>query len=423
MAKNNIINVSVFGREIGRIGYNKEERKSSFQYNPDFLKESIYLNLFPKTGIIKRIPQTQIFNKYNNETFKGLPPQIADSLPDMFGNIIFKIWLESTNKSQVELTIIEQLAYISNRGMGALEYFPIEELPKSTSINLDEIVEVLKSVLDIKKKTNESNLNSGALLNIFKIGTSAGGARPKILISKNKKTGKIIPGDLEFSNDYEHHLIKLSINEETEYQREKVEYCYYLTAKEIGITMMESKLIDNRHFSTLRFDRQNGEKQHVLTATGMTGWDFKKSDNSSYENLFKLCSFLKISHSQIEELYKRMIFNIIFRNTDDHLKNHSFIYDKHKDNWSLSPAYDLTYSLNPLIDFKTSNRALSVNNKRNNINLKDVLILADSFTIKNPKGIIRKVQSAIEILEKNMNKFEIPFKIRKNILNKLNTLI
>jgi len=151
----------------------------------------------------------------------------------------------------------------------------------------------------------------------------------------------------------------------------------------------------------------------------MTGWDFKKSENSSYENLFKLCSFLKISHSQIEELYKRMVFNIVYRNTDDHLKNHSFIYDKINDNWSLSPAYDLTFSLNPLIDFKTSNRALSVNNKRNNINLKDVLKLAESFTIKNPKGIIREVQNGIKILEKNMSNFDVPFKIKENILKKL----
>jgi len=228
---------------------------------------------------------------------------------------------------------------------------------------------------------------------------------------------------MEYSDEYEHYLIKLAIDDESKYQREIIEYCYYLTAKEIGINMMESKLIDNKHFATLRFDRQNGEKQHILTASGMTGWDFKKSENSSYENLFKLSSFLNIPHFQIEELYKRMIFNIVFRNTDDHLKNHSFIYNKSKDNWSLSPAYDLTYSLNPLIDFKTSNRALSVNNKRNNINLKDVLNIAELFTIKNPKGIIKRVQNSIKILEANMTDHNIPFKISQSIMNKLESLL
>lgn len=422
MADNNIINLFLFGKEIGRIGFDEHENKSSFQYNPAFLKEATLLNLFPPTGIIKRVAQTQVFSKYNNETFKGLPPQIADSLPDMFGNLIFKIWLTANDKAQKEVSIIEQLAYISNRGMGALEYFPSKKMPKHTSIDLNQIIEVLKAVLDLKESTKEDQLNSEALLNIFKLGTSAGGARPKILLSKHKKTGNVIPGDVEYSNEYEHYLVKLAMANEAEYQREIIEYCYYLTATEIGITMMESKLIDNKHFATLRFDRQNGEKQHVLTASGMTGWDFKKPENSSYENLFKLSSFLNITHAQIEELYKRMIFNIIFRNTDDHLKNHAFIYNRTKDNWSLSPAYDLTYALNPLIDFKTANRALSVNNKRHNIQLKDVLSIAESFTIKNPKGIIKEVQHAIPTLEKNMQAFNVPSKINKHIMNKIKPL-
>ncbi len=419
MAKNNIINLIAFGEEVGRIGFDEVENKSSFQYNPKFLKESKFLNLFPNTGIIRRVPYTQVFSNFNNPTFKGLPPQIADSLPDMFGNLIFKIWLDSNNKNQEHLTIIEQLAYISNRGMGALEYFPSKDIPQNASIDLEEIIEVLKQVLDVKTKTVGKNLKSESLLNIFKIGTSAGGARPKILISKNKKTGRIIPGDVEYSDKYEHYLVKLSLDDSMGYNREIVEYCYYLTAKQAMITMMESELIDNKHFATLRFDRRDGEKKHILTASGMTGWDFKKSDNSSYENLFKLCSFLKIPHTQIEELYRRMIFNVIFRNTDDHLKNHSFIYDQYKDSWRLSPAYDLTYSLNPLIDFKTSIRALSINNKRNNINLEDVLTIADSFTIKNPKKIISEVQDAIITLEKHLKAFEVPIKIRKSIMAKI----
>lgn len=423
MAERNIINLFLFGKEIGRVGFNEQENKSSFQYNPAYLRSSILLNIFPATGIIKRVPQVQVFSKYNNETFKGLPPQVADSLPDMFGNLIFKIWLDSINKTQKDLSIIEQLAYISNRGMGALEYFPGQSLPENTSIDLNQIIEVLNAVLDTKRPLNEKQLNSEALLKIFKIGTSAGGARPKMLISKNKNTGKIIPGDVEVSNEYEHYLIKLSLDNEPEYQRERIEYCYYLAAKAIGITMMESKLIDDKHFATLRFDRENGEKQHVLTASGMTGWDFRKSENSNYENLFKLTSFLKLPDVQKEALYKRMIFNIIFCNTDDHLKNHAFVYNKNKDNWSLSPAYDLTYSLNPLVDFNRTSRALSINNKRNNINLKDVLTIAESFTIKNPKGIIKEVEAAIKIVEQNMKDYDIPKKISKRIMNKLKPLL
>lgn len=423
MAKNNIINVFLFGEEIGRIGFNEAENRSSFQYNPEFLKKPNFKNIFPQTGIIKRISPVQVFSQFNNETFKGLPPQIADSLPDMFGNLIFKTWLESNDKVQNELTVIEQLAYVSNRGMGALEFFPAKELAQTATINLDEIIEVLKSVLDVKKTIYEKQFDSEALLNIFKIGTSAGGARPKILVSENKTTGEIIPGDVEYSDKYDHYLIKLSVDNELGYPREVVEYCYYLTATAAGISMMNSKLIDEKHFATLRFDRQSGEKQHVLTASGITGWDFKKSENSSYEQLFRLSSFLKISHAQIEQLYKRMIFNIVFRNTDDHLKNHSFIYNKNKDNWRLSPAYDLTFALNPLLDFKRSNQALSVNNKRSGINLKDVLSLAELFTVKNPKGIILEVQKSVDLLELNMEQHGVPVKVKESILKKVQLLI
>ena len=157
--------------------------------------------------------------------------------------------------------------------------------------------------------------------------------------------------------------------------------------------MMDSKLIEDKHFATLRYDRQNGVKKHVLTASGITGWDFKSPTHSSYENLFKLSSFLKIPHSQVEELFKRMVFNVIYGNTDDHLKNHSFIYNEKGDNWHLSPAYDITFALNPVVNIKNSNRALSINGKRNNITAEDILKIADEYTIKNPVGVIKTIQS------------------------------
>jgi serine/threonine-protein kinase HipA len=417
MPKNDIINLKAFGLEIGRIGYDEELNRSSFQYHPDFLKNKQHTQFFPNTGVIRRVPQVQLFNSLDKSSFQGLPPQIADSLPDMFGNLIFKTWLDSQDNK--EISIIEQLAYISTRGMGALEYVPSKKIPKNTSINLEEIIEVLRSVLDIKSSSRQKKLNSRALLNIFKIGTSAGGARPKILISKNKNNKEVIPGDLEYSADYDHLLIKLALEDNDSYPREVIEYCYYLTAREIGIRMMDSELLDDKHFVTHRYDRIDGEKVHSLTASGMTGWDYKIATESSYENLFRLCSFLKIPHAQLEELYKRMIFNLIFQNTDDHLKNHSFIYDRKKDRWSLSPAYDLTYASNPLLDFKKTSRALSINNKRTDITLKDVLLIAENYTIKNPTGIIQEVEEGRDILKKHMDQHPIPTRIKELITNKL----
>ena len=391
MSKNKIIQVICFDQEIGRLGFDAQARKSFFQYNPEFLKSGAYPNLFPL--VIKRIPQTQIFSKYSDSEFKGLPPMFADSLPDAFGNTIFKAWLSSKNKDFKNISILEQLAYVSNRGMGALEYYPAQKLPKESEINLSEIIDVLKLVLDAKANVEELKLNSKSLLNVFKIGSSAGGVRPKILISEHLYTGQIIPGDISVSADYKHYLVKLNLEEDRNFPREQIEYLYYLSAIECGIQMMPSKLIDEKHFATQRFDRQAGKKIHVLSASGLSGWDYKSNTDSSYENLFDLALYLKLSFKEIEELYLRMVFNVVFANYDDHLKNHSFIYNELNNKWYLAPAYDVTYSLNPMLNFNLVSRALSINNKRVDIQLQDLLSIAEKYTIKNPKGIIRKVQN------------------------------
>jgi len=307
--------------------------------------------------------------------------------------------------------------------MGALEYKPVAHFPKSTTIQIDKIVEVVHKVLDLKNEISEEKLDEPALLNVFKIGTSAGGARPKILISEHKKTGKIIPGDLEYSNEYNHYLVKLHMDEDWGYNKEKIEYAYYLMAKQTGITMMPSKLIDDKHFCTLRYDRQQGEKHHVLTVSGLTGWDFKKPENSSYENIFKLALDLKVPYKDIQELYKRMIFNIIAANIDDHLKNHSFTYAKETDSWNLAPAYDITYPLNINLNYSSVSRALSINHKRADINVDDVLFIADAYTIKNPKKIIREVQETIAQWEHIAQELEIPKKVIKAIQTEFVSLL
>lgn len=412
MAREKIIDIVVFGIEIGKIGYDLDQGKSFFQYNPKFLDSNQFSNLFP--FIFKRIKSAQVFSEFQLDTFQGLPPMIADSLPDTFGNIIFQEWL--TSRSITKVTPLEQLAYVADRGMGALEYKPIKELPNTSKVNIDEVIIILEKVLKLKKDTKGEDLSELALLNIFKIGTSAGGARPKILISEHKKTGEIIAGDREINEDYNHYLVKLHIDDSDGYNKEKVEYAYYLLAKEAGIDMMPSKLIDDKHFATLRYDRQNGEKIHVLTVTGLTGWDFKSQpENSSYENVFKVALGLEVPHKDLQQLFKRMVFNLIFRNVDDHLKNHSFMYNKESNSWNLGPAYDLTYALNPLFTFKTTSRALSINGKRTEITLKDLLVIADVFSIKNPKGILKEVQSLIPKWNKFANELNIP----KNIISSI----
>lgn len=405
MARDKIIDVIVFGQEIGKLGYDIDQGKSFFQYNPEFLESGQYSKLFP--FIFKRTKPAQVFTEFQQGTFQGLPPMIADSLPDTFGNIIFQEWL--TARGIQKVTPLEQLAYVADRGMGALEYKPVKELPNTTSINIDDIISILEKVLKLKDDTSGASLDELSLLNVFKIGSSAGGARPKILISVHKETGAIIAGDRETRNEYNHYLVKLHLDDSDGYNKEKVEYAYYLLAQEAGIDMMPSKLIENKHFATLRYDRQHGEKKHVLTITGLTGWDFKSQpENSSYENVFKVALGLEVPHKDLQQLFKRMVFNVVFKNVDDHLKNHSFIYNKETDSWNLGPAYDLTYALNPLFTFKTTSRALSINGKRTEITMKDVLIIAEEFAIKNPKGIVADVQGLIPRWVEVAEELEIP---------------
>lgn len=413
MAINDIVSIHLFEDQIGKLGYDPNQKKCFFQYNPDYLQQSARTHIFPY--VIKRIRPTQVFTQFEGPTFKGLPPMIADSLPDMFGNLIFKEWFESQQKDQRKITPLEQLTYVANRGMGALEYEPSKNIPKTSTINIENMVKLLKKVLDQKKDLSEKNLDTEGLLNIFKMGTSAGGARPKLLISEHKTSQKIIPGDIEYSNQYHHYLVKLSMNGNADYNKETVEYIYYLMATAAGIDMMPSKMIDHKHFATLRYDRQHGEKQHVLTASGLTGWDFKKPDESSYENLFKLALDLKVPYKDIYQLYKRMIFNLVFANIDDHLKNHSFIYNKKENKWLLSPAYDLTFPLDLKFNFSKISRALSINGKREDITKKDVLRLAEEFAVKNPKGIIEEVQEQITSWKQLGKDNELPDKIIADI--------
>ncbi|MFM8492645.1 MAG: type II toxin-antitoxin system HipA family toxin [Bacteroidota bacterium] len=411
LARQDLIRVFCFDLEIGSLGWDAHRAVSYFQYNPDFLARNQYLHLIPKARMIKRVKEVQVFKQFNGETFRGLPPIFADSLPDLFGNIIFKTWLESKNKKLENISAIEQLAYVSDRGMGAFEYKPGKDLPQTSAINLEEIVEVLQFVLEIKSASSAEQLNHESLLNIFKIGSSAGGARPKILIAERKSDGRIFPGDINFSKEYEHYIIKLNVDDSLGYNREMIEYSYYLASIYGGINMMDSKIIDGLHFATKRFDRVDGEKKHVITACGLTGWDFKDPAKSSYENLFELSLFLDLPHSEIEELFRRMVFNIVFANKDDHLKNHSFIYDKLNDRWNISPAYDVTYALNPLLNYQKTSRALSINNKRVNINLEDVQMIAQKYTVKNYLSIVEEIQDSVQSWRKNAHDLGIPSKI------------
>lgn len=414
--ENELLRIDCFGIEIASLGWDSHRSLSRFQFNADYLESGQWMNLFPATGILKRVEYVQVFNQFNNEAFRGLPPMVADSLPDAFGNRIFSAWLEATHRELSSVSAVEQLAYVANRGMGALEFRPAKELPTVRSIDLSEIIEVLNEVIQDKASTRQSKLNDQALLTIFQIGSSAGGVRPKVVVAQNTATQEVLPGDIAPAVDHRHLLVKLDLGASSGYPRERLEYAYYRTATSCGIDMMPSELIEGKHFATERFDRRNGAKVHTLTASGMTGWRMNDPAVSSYENLFELAHFLRLPHSDLEQLFARMVFNVAFMNTDDHLKNHAFVYHPEDDQWRLSPAYDVTYALNPNQRILRVSRALSVNGKRSGIDRRDFEPIAERFTIRRSGEIIERIAEGVTILETEMDALDLPQRTRKAVL-------
>jgi serine/threonine-protein kinase HipA len=383
-----ILNIKLFGEEIGRLGYDNDKRCSYFQYSPDYLTTNNSKSL---PFIIKRNPEIQSFPQFEGKAFRGLPPMFADSLPDVFGNHLFQSWLNTQGKP-IQLNALEQLAYVGRRGMGAWEYEPTLTMDAPSSFRIAEMAQLLKEILADKESLMPEIANAEGLLNLFRIGTSAGGMRPKILVARHRKTNQIMPGDLLYGPHHDYFLVKLNLENDPSHPKETIEFIYASIAQQHGIDMMPCELWEGQHFATHRFDRQNNQKQHVLTASGLTGWDYQNTEDSSYENLFKLAMALKIPLSELQQLFRRMVFNVVFNNIDDHLKNHSFTYHPKTDQWHLSPAYDLTYALNPKLKFHKVSRALSICGKREQIARKDLLKIADTFSIEQAEQIIREIQ-------------------------------
>ncbi len=408
------IKVKIFNTEIGIIAYDTVKAISYFQYSKTFLNSNKYKNIFP--FIIKRVPHVQIFKK-RDFIFRNLPSVFADSLPDSFGNQLFNIWADLNKIDPLKLSPIHQLAYLGNRAMGALEFFPSKTIIDNiNNVNLNDIYFILNKVLENKKNVTNLKLNELGLLNILKMGFSAGGARAKVIVSEHKITKQLIPGDINISDDYNHYLIKFpNINDK--YNRELVEYSYYLSAIKSGINMMPTKLVANKYLATQRYDRQNGNKIHVLTASGISGISYQDLSDQriSYNYLFEISNAINISPKDMQQLFTRMVFNFTFHNVDDHFKNHSFMYNKNTDRWALTPAYDINYSLDALNKWQNAPHNLALYGKRTNIKTKDLLKLAYEYNIKDAKKIIHKIYKVSLEWKALANKLKIPNKVIDSI--------
>ena len=340
------------------------------------------------------------------KTFKGLPGLLADVLPDDYGNQLINRWLAQNGRPENSMNPVEMLCFIGTRGMGALEFEPsqFKVNKRAFAIEVDSLVSITQKML-YKREGFEANLNQDeqqAMMDILKIGTSAGGARPKAIIAYNEKTGQVKSGQTIAPKGFEHWIIKLDtvsdvqFGESTGYGR--IEMAYYLMAKAAGIEMMECRLYEENgraHFMTKRFDREDGDqKHHIQTLCAMQHYDFNQITSFSYEQLFQTMRLLKLPYPQAEQLYRRMVFNVIARNCDDHTKNFAFRLKEHGV-WELSPAYDVCYAYRPGSDW-VSQHNLSINGKRTYITKEDLLTVGKSMSIKKANTIIQQIDETVK---------------------------
>ena len=363
------------------------------------------------------------------DTFKGLPGLLADVLPDKYGNQLINIWLAQQGRPQDSMNPAEMLCFIGSRGMGALEFEPvtINESKKTFSIEINSLVDIAQKLLT-KKKSFTTNLQKDeekAIMEILKIGTSAGGARPKAVIAYNEKTGEVKSGQTKAPNGFEHWLIKLDGVSEIQLGASKgygrVEMAYYNMATACGINMMSSRLLEENgraHFMTKRFDREGGEtKHHIQTFCAIKHFDFNLVNSYSYEQLFQTMRELKLNYRDMEQLYRRMVFNVIARNCDDHTKNFAFRLKK-GGHWELAPAYDICHAYRPGSEW-VSQHALSINNKRKDITKEDLLAIGESIKCKKALSIIHEINSTVKQWEKFANEVKVSTELLKNITKTL----
>jgi serine/threonine-protein kinase HipA len=354
-------------------------------------------------------------------TFKGLPGMLADVLPDRYGNSLINAWLAKNGRPADSMNPVELLCFIGKRGMGALEFEPV--LPTSntgaTKIELENLIQVAQKILSGRQDfaTHFSGEEEKALSDILKMGTSAGGARAKAVITYNERTGEIRSGQADAPKGFTHWLLKFDgITDSqlgTTHGYGRVEMAYYRMALDCGIQMMESRLLeenDRAHFITRRFDRDpvNG-KLHVQSFCALRHFDFNEINAYSYEQLFETMRMMRLPYTDAEQLFRRMVFNVLARNCDDHTKNFSFIMAQ-DGIWKLAPAFDICHAYRPG-SIWVNQHSLSINGKRQNITRYDLLQVAQKMNIKKADAIINQVQEAVS----KWDEFAIQTKVKKDL--------
>jgi len=365
-----------------------DARKTTFfVYNPEFLKGS--LDVAPLAASIHHPLSTRAIFGEVERIYQKLPSFIADSLPDAWGNQLFEQWRKENKLTERSVTSLEKLAFIGKRGMGALEFVPeIERGTMNDRIDIKALADLAEKIAIEHENVSILPDESLTLQSLIAVGTSAGGRQPKGIIAMNRETGEIRSGQVDLEPDYDYYILKFGDKARSSAELEQT---YYEMALAAGINMMESRLLEvdgTRHFLTKRFDRNEAGKLHTQTLAAMD------PEADSYEKLFAVCRKLHLPEVDCQELFRRMVFNILANNTDDHHKNFTFIMDR-QGTWRLSPAYDMTYIFDTGGYLPNKEHCLMIGGKYQDITLADVILFANENGIRAPKSIIRKVAAAV----------------------------
>ncbi|OEK04387.1 type II toxin-antitoxin system HipA family toxin [Roseivirga misakiensis] len=401
-----VIRVKIWDELVGAVLWDERRQAASFEFASSFVSKGI--DLAPLTmplGDLQRGERLFSFPNLNPNTYSGLPGLLSDSLPDAFGNQVIRSWLSSYRRSAESINPIEKLSYVGVRGMGALEFEPSSTpFGKQTrDIAVESLLTLTNKVLDDRQSLN-LNLSKDeekAMKDLIRVGTSAGGQRPKAIIGLNEKTHKIKSGQFLLPKDFSYYILKFDgvdaggLGDPVGYGR--IEMAYYLMAKACGIEMMPSRLLEENgraHFMTKRFDRgRTGEKVHMQTLCAMAHYDFMQPAAYGYEDAMADMRELGLPYHDFEQQYIRMLFNVIARNQDDHTKNIAFLLEKGGE-WRLSPAYDVNWAFNPNGQW-TSSHQMTIKGKRSNFSQSDLIEFGKEQSIKNPEEHLDRVKNIV----------------------------
>ena len=423
-----VARVRMFGFIVGTFRWDERYQVAQFEYDRGFLGHGI-----EPSPIMMPVREGRVYSfaGLNRDTFMGLPGMLADSLPDTYGRALFDRWLTLTGHTSSNP--VETLCFLGKRCMGALEFEPAIEVAfdQNQRFEIESLVNVARDALNEKAAfdVNLADDTKAAIAGILRLGTSAGGQRAKAIIAYNKATGEVRSGQVDAPAGFDYYLIKLDgvsakagFRETENYGR--LEYSFYKLAKACGIEMTECSLIEENgraHFLTKRFDREGGKKIHMQTLCALAHYDFRLLRGYSYEQAFNVMRALRLPYSAAQEMFRRMVFNVVVRNQDDHTKNISFLMGE-DGHWRLSPAYDMGYAYNPNGGW-TAMHQMSIEGKFDNITQADLMTFAKANNIKDAKEVIEKVTEEAEHWPDIAKECEVPAemvdKIRPNMCTHL----